>query len=525
MKRKKLFSSIISAFTAVSLAFSPVSMPVFAAEAAETVTETEESEPSVYTVVFYNQDEEPVVREFEEGYILTDEDFPTVAVRDDEEFEGWFDYDTNEEIKAGTVIDSDLTYVVACITEKSGEASASYKVTFYDGEKSPVVKEFEAGYVLTDEDIPAADETVENDVFHAWIDFNTDEEVTAGIAVSSDMYVIADRDHYLTVALFDNVNGSDPLFYDVLSGTSVMDILPESEDGTHYTDSEGNLITGDSVIGNSDMTIYLNACDYHTHVGNKDGAGVATRTCRICGYTYTENTDITEGLAVYRGSDFYQQNAVISDEGDQTVQYPVSDEEYEVLAGDWDGDGIDEIGIRIGNVYYFYYADGCEKADVVVRFGKSTDEAVTGDWDGDGRDTLAVRRDGNHYYFQTVIDSDEVFAEVRFGQYYDEVLTGDWDGDGRDTLAVCRRAAAAVGANHYYFQSEITADDVFTDVFYGKKSDEVLAGDWNGDGWDTLAVCRDGNYYLFQEYLTDEQSYLATRYGHASDKVVAGRWR
>ncbi|MCD7982245.1 MAG: hypothetical protein LUF32_08055, partial [Clostridiales bacterium] len=189
-----------------------------------------------------------------------------------------------------------------------------------------------------------------------------------------------------------------------------------------------------------------------------------------------------------------------------------------------DGDGVDAIRSGVVNVYYFYYEEGSETADVVVAFGRSTDEVVVGDWDGDGIDTLAVRRYDNHYYFQAKLNSDELYADVTFGKADDEILAGDWDGDGIDTLAARRKASGDYSVNHYYFQSDVSKDETYADIYYGKNDDEVLTGDWNGDGMDTLAVRRDGNHYYFQENLEDVWCYIDTYFGRATDEVLAGLW-
>ncbi|MCD8109571.1 MAG: leucine-rich repeat protein, partial [Clostridiales bacterium] len=56
-----------------------------------------------------------------------------------------------------------------------------------------------------------------------------------------------------------------------------------------------------------------------------------------------------------------------------------------------------------------------------------------------GADTLVVRRDGNIYYFSdSITNPDAGVTKVSYGRSTDEVLVGDWDGDGIDTLAVRR---------------------------------------------------------------------------------------
>ncbi|MCD7921074.1 MAG: hypothetical protein LUG27_01245 [Clostridiales bacterium] len=136
-------------------------------------------------------------------------------------------------------------------------------------------------------------------------------------------------------------------------------------------------------------------------------------------------------------------------------------------------------------------------------------------------DTLVARRNGNVYYFSSSItDPDADVTMVTYGRQNDEVLIGDWDGDGVDTLAVRRNG------NTYYFSNSVSDPnaDVIV-VTFGRAGDEVLVGDWNGDGIDTLAVRRNGNTYYFSNSITDPNAaVIQTTYGRAVDEVYVGDW-
>jgi len=58
-----------------------------------------------------------------------------------------------------------------------------------------------------------------------------------------------------------------------------------------------------------------------------------------------------------------------------------------------------------------------------------------------------------------------------------------------DTLVVRR-------GNTYYFQDSLSDVSAYMTAAYGKATDEVLVGDWNGDGVDTLCVRRGNTYYF-----------------------------
>uniref|UniRef100_UPI00260CD2BD hypothetical protein n=1 Tax=uncultured Georgenia sp. TaxID=378209 RepID=UPI00260CD2BD len=77
-------------------------------------------------------------------------------------------------------------------------------------------------------------------------------------------------------------------------------------------------------------------------------------------------------------------------------------------------------------------------------------------------------------------DADVVFSYGRAG---DQVLVGDWDGDGKDTFAVRRGAS-------YHVSNSLRGGPAERVVTFGRGNDEVLVGDWDGNGTDTLGVRR-----------------------------------
>jgi hypothetical protein len=90
------------------------------------------------------------------------------------------------------------------------------------------------------------------------------------------------------------------------------------------------------------------------------------------------------------------------------------------VAGDWDGDGMTEIGVKRNRQWYLDNGngvwDGCStfpsKDRCISAFGWSTDRPVAGDWDGDGITEIGVKR-GNDWYL-------------------DRNANGSWDGCGVD---------------------------------------------------------------------------------------------
>ncbi|MGC5614947.1 DUF2961 domain-containing protein [Georgenia sp. Z1491] len=104
--------------------------------------------------------------------------------------------------------------------------------------------------------------------------------------------------------------------------------------------------------------------------------------------------------------------------------------------------------------------------------------------------------------------------EFSFGRPGDEVLVGDWDGDGSDTLAVRR-------GNAYYLSNSLYGGAAEVELTYGRADDAVLVGDWDGDGADSFAVRR-GNSYFLTNSLTGGNADAVLDYGRADDTVLVG---
>ena len=121
------------------------------------------------------------------------------------------------------------------------------------------------------------------------------------------------------------------------------------------------------------------------------------------------------------------------------------------VTGDWNGDGIDSIGIfRKGMWQLDENGDGKTSSDdPILNFGQRGDIPVTGDWNGDGKDDIGVYRSGT-WILDTnnnqKIDPDD--QELQLGSPGELPITGDWDGDGKDDIGVYGEVITNVAAAH-----------------------------------------------------------------------------
>lgn len=99
--------------------------------------------------------------------------------------------------------------------------------------------------------------------------------------------------------------------------------------------------------------------------------------------------------------------------------------------GDWDGDGVDEIGLHRETAGLFYWRNTLDTgvADGSIIFGNPGDRFVAGDWGVvDGVDTPAVHRWTTHYFRHT-LTSGNAHSQVEFGKPGWIAVAGDFGFD------------------------------------------------------------------------------------------------
>ncbi|MGO1509058.1 MAG: choice-of-anchor I family protein [Actinomycetales bacterium] len=120
---------------------------------------------------------------------------------------------------------------------------------------------------------------------------------------------------------------------------------------------------------------------------------------------------------------------------------------------------------------------------------------------------------GRGFYLNDGWDADAEH-EFSFGRVGDEVLVGDWDGDGADTLAVRR-------GNAFFLSDDLYGGNAAVELTYGQAGEDVLVGDWDGDGVDSFAVRR-GNAYFVSNSLESGWADEELTYGQVGDDVLVG---
>ncbi len=187
------------------------------------------------------------------------------------------------------------------------------------------------------------------------------------------------------------------------------------------------------------------------------------------------------------------------------------------VAGDWDGDGLDTIGVFQQGVFYLHGAGKAEE-ELVVEFGQAGDVPVVGDWDGDGVDTVGVYREG-HFLLRNSNQSGPPDLIVQLGSVGDLPLAGDWDGDGQVTVGVYNPATGM-----FRLSNSLKLGLADIEVQWGGPDYWPVVGDWDGDGVTTLGLYSERGEFLLRNTNTTGPPELSFTLGVRGGLPVAGAW-
>ena len=209
------------------------------------------------------------------------------------------------------------------------------------------------------------------------------------------------------------------------------------------------------------------------------------------------------------------------------------------VTGDWNGNNRTEIGVARGNhTWYVDYNgngiwDSPAGGDRIYTLGQSGDAFVTGDWNGNGITEIGVVRGSNTWYvdyngngiWDSPAGGDRIYT---LGQSGDAFVTGDWNGNGITEIGVVR------GSNTWYvdyngngiWDSPAGGDRIYT---LGQSGDAFVTGDWNGNGITKIGVFRPSTQLFYIDYNGDgiwsgPPADMIYNFGISGAKQVTGKW-
>jgi len=195
------------------------------------------------------------------------------------------------------------------------------------------------------------------------------------------------------------------------------------------------------------------------------------------------NCDGVDTPGLYRRSDGYVYLRNTNTQGFADTRFLYGDPGDVPIAGDFDGDGCDTVSIYRPSEARFYIINELGEdegslgaAEYSFLFGDIGDTPVVGDWDGDGIDEVGLHRPTTgFFYYRNTLTTGVADGQFYYGEPADRFVAGDWgSADGRETLAAHRSSTETL-----YFRHSMTQ---------GPADSEVV---WDGPGYDPLPVSGD----------------------------------
>jgi len=180
--------------------------------------------------------------------------------------------------------------------------------------------------------------------------------------------------------------------------------------------------------------------------------------------------DGVETPGLYRRSDGYVYLRNSNTQGTADVEFFFGDPSDLPLAGDFDGNGCDTVSIyrpSEARVYVVNHlgdgAAGLGAADYSYSFGNPGDQPFVGDFNGDGVDTVGLHRASTGFvYYRDSNTTGVADAQFFFGDPGDRIVAADWSGDGSESVALFRPSRA-----RYYFRFTNSAGNADAELPWG----------------------------------------------------------
>ena len=328
-----------------------------------------------------------------------------------------------------------------------------------------------------------------------------------------------------------------PFQTSVVGGAMGIDAVASNEYSWHLSVVNAGNPRGDSLVAQDDSAVWIQASHLTEYLWARDDMDDAV-------WTFAKTT---------KSSDIEMQEKIVN----------FGMLEGLPLAGDFNGDGIDEVAV-FNNGYWYIDIDGngvWNKSDFVAKLGDGSDQPVVGDWDGDGKDDIgtfgprwekdseAIRRDpGLPNPDNDIVDrlknvpplereatdglrvmrlssrgqtrADLIDHVFEYGQEGDIAVAGDWNGNGIRSIGIFRDGTWTLdvdGNGRHDFNDKT--------VEFGRAGDIPVVGDFNGDGVEEIGVFRDGTWII--DINNNQEIDAADKVfemGEAGDRPVVGDW-
>ena len=315
-----------------------------------------------------------------------------------------------------------------------------------------------------------------------------------------------------------NISTSPTLAWTASAGATSYEVCYDTtNDSACSTWIDNGTSTSKALSGLSGSTTYY----WHVRANNVTGTTYSNGSTAVF-WSFTTSSIVSgvgDTTGVFRPSNglLYLKNQNTSGFADIAINYGLAGD-YPV-AGDWDGNGTETIGIYRNGSFYLRNSNTLGFADLVIAFGLPGDQPVVGDWNADGIDSIGIYRPSTGQFqlrnLNTSGPADMIFY---LGNVGDVGIAGDWNGDGSDTTGVFRPSNGVI-----FLKNANTTGFADVALNYGLAGDLPVTGDWNNDGIDTIGVYRNAQFYL-RNSNTIGFADIVFALGNPGDMPIAGNW-
>jgi PKD repeat protein len=206
------------------------------------------------------------------------------------------------------------------------------------------------------------------------------------------------------------------------------------------------------------------------------------------------------------------------------------------IIGDWDGDGKDSIGMFNVSTDEWFLSNTLNGGDAEITFKKGvgltgntqTSRPIAGDWDGDGKDSIGLYYAGIWYLsndiYSNVWEMNISFPISTYNASAVHPLIGDWNGDGKDTIGYYKSTDTtdSLKLTNKLLTADINDSTNISLVMNNKSIYYPVSGDWDGDNKSEYGFYIQG-YNFLQKYLSSKPSQYVSFSGYGIIPF-AGKW-
>lgn len=328
---------------------------------------------------------------------------------------------------------------------------------------------------------------------------------------------------------------------DSTANTAVISAYGESDSGTNLNGAayvftrSGNLWTqqakllandktdadrfGCSVALSGDGTMALAGAPYKGD-SNSNGNGAA--------YIFSDTAPIPvspDTVGVYKAGMWYLRNNNSSGAEDIFALFGGDASDLPVV-GDWNGNGVDTIGVYRTSTGFFFLSDSntAPAVNYTVLFGNPGDTPFAGKWTIDMTGSgIGVYRNSNGVLYQrkSLTSGFNDFFAI-FGNPGDQPVAGDWDGDGFDSIGVYRND----GLRWHLTNNSMPNGVIFSDLslMWDIGPGTPAVGDWNGSNISRIGYLTASGVFVLHAPNGGTGPDNVFAFGPTNSKPVVGKW-